>query len=69
MRKNIVLDIEFPEGFVPPEKFDDPALNKDFNSKCDQCPFFMWDEEQGFGCCAVLDNDPKTFDCPIKKQF
>ena len=69
MKKIIKLTVEFPDNFVPPEKFDDPSLNKDFNSKCDLCPFFIWEEECGYGCCIALGDDNKANPCPIKEQF
>ena len=69
MKRNINIVVEFPDNFVPPEKFDDPAKNKDYNSKCDQCPFFIWEEEHGFGCCLALGDEPETTVCPLKGQF
>ena len=69
MKKTIKLDVEFPDGFVPPEKFDDPALDPEYNSKCDLCPFFVWDEDTGFGCCLALGDDAQSDPCPIKEQF
>ena len=69
MKKNIKLEINFPDNFVPPEKFDDPEQNDDYDSKCDLCPFFVWEAEYGFACCLALGDDPKTDVCPIKAQY
>ena len=32
MKKLLQLEVEFPDNFMSPETFDDPAKNKDFNT-------------------------------------
>ncbi len=69
MKKRIELEIDFPEGFVPPEKFDYPGFGNNWHSKCDLCPFYWFDDDYGFGTCAILGEYSETDECPIKKQF
>ena len=69
IKKTLTLTVEFPDNFTPPEKFEDPSLDKDYNTKCDFCPFFIWEKEVGYSCCIALGDDPKTLVCPIRKQF
>ncbi len=68
MKKLLQIEVEFPDGFVPPEKFHNPEQDKDFNSPCDLCPFFIYEETYGFACLA-LGYEPQTKVCPIKEQF
>ncbi len=68
MRKTIQIEVNFPDNFMPPEKFQDPEKDKDYNSKCDLCPFFIYEETYGFAC-LLLGSDPETDVCPIKEQF
>lgn len=65
MKKVIKIEMNFPDGFIPPEKFDDPRANPYWESKCDLCPFFEWNDEDAYGSCIV--SGEKV--CPIKKYF
>lgn len=69
MKKVISIEVDFPDGFVPPEVFDEPKRENDYKSACDFCPFFNWTDAFGSGCCLLLGEEPKTDVCPIKKFF
>ena len=69
VKKEIRLEVNFPEGFVPPERFEDPMAREDLSSACDGCAFFKWDEKRGYGWCALLGEEPETDICPIKWNF
>lgn len=67
MLKTITVTIDFPEDFIPPEKFVEVYDYDD--SKCARCPFFEWDDETGFNNCGLPDVTCKDDECPIKKHF
>ena len=60
MKKVIEIEVDFPDGFVPSEKFD-----KDLCSGL--CPFLSYepDECSEVFCCLVGFEG----ECPIKKYF
>lgn len=70
MAKKIVeIEMEFPDGFVPPEKYDEPTDDNNYDGECSMCPFFKWNDEHGYGWCVILSEEPATDVCPIKKSF
>ena len=68
MKKKLQIEVNFPDNFMPPEKFHDPEQDKDFNTPCDLCPFFIYDDIFGYACLLV-DGDSNEQACPIKEQF
>jgi hypothetical protein len=63
MKKVIELEMEFQDGFIPPEKFRGDTSTAE--NPCSYCPFFEWDDEMGDGFCIVNGYE----ECPIKKYF
>lgn len=63
MKKQIIID--FPDDFIPPDDFDPAGRSNRWHSKCDACPFYVFDE-QGDVCQFPSTPDSK---CPIKKYF
>lgn len=63
MIKKIELEMEFPEGFVPPEKFDKALCSG-------LCPFLAYEpcDTSDVFCCVTAVRDV-TEECPIKKFF
>ena len=60
--KKIEIEMDFMDGFVPPEKFD----GQDWESKCGSCPFFKnCDDDTMFDECVIGGYE----ECPIKKYF
>ena len=55
--KKIELELEFPDDFTPPEKFDE--------SECVWCPLHIYDSGYELAACSVEGYD----ECPLKKQF
>ena len=68
MKKILEIEIEVPEDFVPPEKVDDGSSSPEGKSACDPCPFFRWNDNGGYGWCALLGDQPTTEVCPIIKE-
>lgn len=63
MRKLIKIEIEmeFPNDFIPPEKFDESLY-----SKCGGCPFYIhFNEYAPSEYCNIGGEE----ECPIKKCF
>lgn len=69
MIKAITVNIDFPDDFTPPEKFDEATRANHYRSKCDPCPFRGWDDETGDSWCELPDVFCKDDECPIKKYF
>lgn len=65
MIKKIELEVEFADGFVPPERFDAPTQAKNYKSECEKCPFYGWDDEYANGWCVLSGEEA----CQIKKYF
>ena len=65
MIKNITVAIDFPDDFIPPEKYDDDWLL----SKCYRCPFFVTYDDNCYTDCKLPDLNTKGDNCPIKKYF
>ena len=70
MRKVITIEIEkdFPDGFIPPERFDEPSPDNKWgwDSKCCGCPFYTNnDEDSQYDECSLGGYE----ECPIKKYF
>ena len=63
MKKVLTLEVEFADGFVPPDKFEARK------GACALCPFYAWKDAWGNGYCTPLGEEPKTDICPIKKFF
>ena len=59
-----LIEIEFDDDFVPPERFRGDTSLCDINP-CAACPFFRWDDEYGEGWCSL----GAETGCPIKKYF
>lgn len=62
--KKIEIEMEFPDGFVPPEKFRGDTSTAE--NPCSWCPFFEWDDETREGSCIISGHGAE---CPIKKFF
>ena len=62
--KKIEIEMEFPDGFVPPEKFRGDTSTAE--NPCSWCPFFEWDDETREGSCTI---SGYGVGCPIKKFF
>ena len=69
VKKVIELEVDFPDGFTPPEEFDMPTSKNHWKSACASCPFFFWPTELPYAHCDLLGKEPKTNACPIKKYF
>lgn len=67
--KKIEIEMFFPNDFVPPEKFDMPLRVNGYNSKCQCCPFYGWDDEDASAWCTVTSVIDTDEECPIKKFF
>ncbi len=67
MKKQIIIEAEFPDNFVPPDKFDS-AYDADYGGtgKCVECPFYSCDTYEPYDNCMCPSEDEK---CPIKKYF
>lgn len=64
--KKIEIEVEFFDGFTPPERFEEPSRKNGYESRCKECPFFVWFDDFADGWCAI----PSANDeCPIKKHF
>lgn len=67
-----LIEIEFKDGFVPPEEFSGMD-----GSKCKDCPFYVFNDDYGSTCgllewkeCyhrVILGINEQI--CPIKKYF
>lgn len=66
MKKTLVLDIDFKDGFTPPDHYVEPTSETNWKTPCDDCPFFVSTDDSGSYCC--LDGDFKQ-ECPIRKFF
>lgn len=55
----VSIPIEFPKGYVPPQKFDE--------NRCMWCPFMC--VEEGFGSYCDHKDYEKEDGCPIRKLF
>lgn len=55
--KKIELELEFPDDFAPPEKFDE--------SECIGCPLCTYDSGYELAGCAAEGYE----ECPLKKLF
>lgn len=45
------IELYFPDDFVPPEKFVEPARWNDWKCQCENgCPFFQWNDDFGGSC-------------------
>lgn len=64
MKKRIILDLEFKDDFVPPDRYEEPCNATDWHSQCDDCPFHVFSDDYGGTCC--LNGWDK---CPIKEFF
>ena len=69
MVKTVTVTIDFPDNFIPPEKFDEVTYGISRRSKCEPCPFYGWEDETGFSWCDLPDVSCKDDACPIKKYF
>lgn len=56
MKVQIVIDVEFPDGFKPPEAYD--------IRRCIGCPFDSASDMDDW--CVIADGDER---CPIKHFF
>lgn len=67
VKKTITMEVEFPADFMPPDKFDFAGRDNNWHSKCDDCPFYVFTDENGNWCqhpeCGEDDS------CPLKKYF
>lgn len=66
MKKTLVLEVEFEDGFVPPDCYTEPSRATHWKTPCSGCPFFVYNDEGGSWCC--LDGADKE-ECPIKNLF
>lgn len=57
-----MIEIEFDDGFMPCEKFDEDECNNQ------DCPFLVWVDDYGYGYCAFPGSD-EAEECPIFKYF
>ena len=55
--KKIEIELEFPDDFTPPEKFDE--------SECIGCPLYGYDSGYERDWCSAEGYD----ECPLKKLF
>lgn len=55
--KKIEPELEFPDDFTPPERFDQP--------KCCRCPLYKYDSGYEIAECSAHWRE----ECPLKKQF
>lgn len=65
----IETELEFPDDFTPPERYDDGSDNDDrwdTSTKCDGCPFQIVNDEDWIYSYCVLGGYKE---CPIKKCF
>lgn len=69
MQKTITVTLYFDDDFTPPEKFEEATRSNHYNSKCERCPFFGWDDETADSWCNLPDVYRKDDECPIKKYF
>ena len=62
--KMVALEIEFPDDFTPPEKFDgcESIYQK---GTCEPCPFYYHDTYDPYEGCSLGGEDK----CPIRKYF
>lgn len=71
IKKTFTIEVEFPADFIPPDDFDEAHWGNNWKSKCADCPFYVFTDENGNWCnyidCKAWENG---FDgCPIKKYF
>ena len=69
-----LIEIEFPDDFVPPDRFEAPIAVKSrgrvsYESGCDGCPFYIFDDEYDEGYCGLAQELEYGQGCPIKKFF
>lgn len=64
MKKYIL--VEFPDGFIPPEKFDG-VEDAASTGVCEKCPFYTHDCYEPIEDCCL--SDEKNLQCPIREYF
>lgn len=63
--KQITIDVEFYENFIPPDKYEEATRENNYRSSCELCPFYKWDDDTAYNDCVIGGYDK----CPIKKYF
>ncbi len=70
--KKIMVEMWFEDDFAPPEYFEEPCHENNWESKCKECPLHSWNDDYGSLDCHFCgeweEKDGKTL-CPIKKYF
>lgn len=69
MKKTVQIEVELPDGFVPPKTVAHPNVATDWKGACDPCPFFKWNEGGFRGWCLLLGEWPDNEECPLRKYF
>ena len=64
MKKYIL--VEFPDGFMPPEKFDG-VQDTASTGICEKCPFYTHDCYEPIEDCCL--SDENNLQCPIREYF
>ena len=65
MKKIILLEMDFEDDFFPPDKFEEPTRKNRWDSDCQICPFYHWEDDTAFSECVVGGYD----ECPIRRFF
>lgn len=66
MQKTITITVDFPDGFIPPDNFDEAKRANHWTSACEPCPFYFFEDEHNIDYCFCPSNKET---CPIKKYF
>lgn len=67
--KKIEIEVDFFDGFTPPERFEEPSWRNGHTSRCKECPFFMWIDDVDEGWCVIPPVSGENGECQIKKHF
>ncbi len=67
------IPIYFKDDFVPPDNFEPATYENRWTTKCNGCPFHVWNDElTPPNDCIYFDptdEDENVERCPLKKYF